>query len=48
MNLDGWSFADMVEISLDGVEACWLDDGDKRALRGRIRREADRLGGAPA
>lgn len=44
----GWSFADMVEISLDGVEACWLDDGDKRALRSRIRREADRLGGAPA
>lgn len=46
MNPVGWSFADMVEISLAGVEACWLDDGDKRALRARVRREADRLGEA--
>lgn len=44
----GWSFADMVEISLDGVEACWLDEDDKRALRARIREEADRLGEASA
>ena len=28
----------MVAIALDGVEACWLDDADKAALRGRIER----------
>jgi adenosine deaminase len=32
----GYSWQDMVQISLDGVEACWLDDGDKADLRGRI------------
>lgn len=26
----------MVEIALDGVEASWLDDGDKATLRHRI------------
>jgi adenosine deaminase len=30
----GWQ--EMVEISLDGVEACWLDDTDKAALRRKI------------
>ena len=39
----GWSFDVMVGISLDGVEACWLDDGAKRALRARINQDADRL-----
>jgi hypothetical protein len=33
----------MVGIALDGVEATWLDDSDKRALSARIRAEAARL-----
>jgi len=28
----------MVAIALDGVEATWLDDGDKRALSARVPR----------
>ncbi|MBX6388834.1 MAG: adenosine deaminase [Frankia sp.] len=39
----GYSFAEMVTIALDGVEASWLDDAGKRALRDRIRIEADLL-----
>lgn len=39
----GWSFDDMVDISLDGVEACWLDDDAKRRLRARINEEAANL-----
>jgi adenosine deaminase len=38
-----WDFDQMVGIALDGVEATWLDDSDKRALSARIRAEADRL-----
>jgi len=38
-----WTFDQMVDIALDGVEATWLDDSDKRALSARIRSEADRL-----
>ena len=30
----GWD--DMVQIALDGVEACWLDESDKAPLRARI------------
>jgi hypothetical protein len=33
----------MVDIALDGVEATWLDDSDKRALSARVREEAERL-----
>ncbi|HXJ66556.1 MAG TPA: adenosine deaminase [Actinomycetota bacterium] len=33
----GWSWEDMVSIALDGVEACWLDDEAKAALRDRLR-----------
>jgi hypothetical protein len=33
----------MVQIALDGVEATWLDDSDKRALRARVEREAAEL-----
>jgi adenosine deaminase len=36
----GYTFADMVTIALDGVEASWLDDAGKRALSARITREA--------
>jgi adenosine deaminase len=32
----GWGFDDMVSISLDGVEATWLADDDKRALRSQV------------
>jgi adenosine deaminase len=38
-----WSWEQMVDIALDGVEATWLDDSDKRALSARIREEAARL-----
>jgi adenosine deaminase len=38
-----WDFDQMVAIALDGVEATWLDDGDKRALSARVRAEAARL-----
>jgi len=31
-----YSRDDMVAIALDGVEATWLDDGDKARLRDRI------------
>ena len=30
---------EMVAVALDGVEATWLDDGDKRALRADFERE---------
>jgi adenosine deaminase len=44
----GYGFEDMVAIALEGVEASWLDDGDRRALAGRVRAEADRLSAALA
>lgn len=31
-----WGWHDMVQIALDGVEACWLDDTDKTRLRQQI------------
>jgi len=30
----------MVAIALDGVEATWLDESDRRELRARVEREA--------
>jgi len=39
----GWGWDEMVSIALDGVEGCWLDDGDKASLRARIRGEAAEL-----
>lgn len=36
----GYGWDDMVAIALDGVEACWLDEPDKAALRNRIARAA--------
>jgi len=35
-----WDFGQMVQLSLDGVEASWLDDSGKRALSDRIRTAA--------
>jgi adenosine deaminase len=37
----GWGFDDMVAISLDGVEATWLPEDDKRSLRQRVIDGAD-------
>jgi adenosine deaminase len=34
---------DMVAIAMDGVEATWLDETDKRELRARFEREAAEL-----
>jgi hypothetical protein len=33
----------MVDLALDGVEATWLDDSEKRELAARVRAEAARL-----
>jgi adenosine deaminase len=38
-----WGWTEMVEVALDGVEACWLDDSDKAALRTRITTAASAL-----
>jgi adenosine deaminase len=35
-----YQWGDMVTIALDGVEAAWLDESDKRDLRARVEREA--------
>jgi adenosine deaminase len=40
MEAFGYGWDDMVAIALDGVEATWLDDGDKAALANRVRSEA--------
>jgi adenosine deaminase len=39
----GWGWQQMVEVSLDGVEACWLDDGGKAELRRRVTEAAQAL-----
>ena len=39
-----YTWDDMVQISVDGVEATWLDEADKRELRVRVEREAAALG----
>jgi adenosine deaminase len=39
----GWGWDAMVQVSLDGVEACWLDSPDKVALRRRVEAEAATL-----
>jgi adenine deaminase len=46
MKAFGYQWADMVEIALDGVEATWLDESDKRDVRERVEREAAELGAA--
>jgi adenosine deaminase len=42
----GFSFGDMVRIALDGVDATWLDDGERQALRRRVETEAGALADA--
>ena len=39
----GWGWDEMVAISLDGVEACWLDETDKAALRSTVNASATAL-----
>ena len=39
----GYGWDDMVRIALDGVAASWLDEGEQRALRARIRAAAAEL-----
>ena len=39
----GFSFADMVEISLAGADATWQGDDERRQLRERIREEGTKL-----
>ncbi len=39
-----YAWADMVQISLDGVEATWLDGTAKRELAAKVQREAAALG----
>jgi adenosine deaminase len=41
------SFEDMAAVAIDGVEACWLDDTDKRRLREAFEREIDALRAEP-
>src|SRR3990172_6829568 len=37
------SVAEALDLSFDGVEATWLEDDDKRRLRGEFEREIDAL-----
>ena len=39
----GWGFDEMREVALDGVEATWLDDDERRSLAARVRADADTL-----
>jgi len=39
----GYTFQDMVQIALDGVEATWLDDADKLALSRHVEEQAVKL-----
>jgi adenosine deaminase len=39
-----YDWDDMVQISLDGVEATWLDESAKRELAAKVQREAATLG----
>jgi adenosine deaminase len=37
------SFDDVAAVALDGVEAAWLDDGERRALRAEFERDIENL-----
>jgi adenosine deaminase len=47
MRAFNFTWDDMVRISIDGVEATWLDPGDKAALTARVQREAASLAASP-
>lgn len=40
---NGWGWDDMVQVSLDGVQATWLDEDEKASLRARVLAAADEL-----
>lgn len=40
---NGWGWDEMVQVSLDGVAATWLDDDEKATLRARIVSAAEEL-----
>lgn len=40
---NGWGWDDMVQVSLDGVQATWLDDDDKVSLRAQVVAAAEEL-----
>ncbi len=42
------SFDDMAAIAVDGIEACWLDEDDKRTLRRDFERDIEELRGQTA
>jgi len=42
----GSTFGDMVEVSLAGVDATWLSDDEKRALRSQVKEAGDGLAAA--
>ncbi|RMX05735.1 adenosine deaminase [Corticibacter populi] len=44
----GWGWSEACRFSLAGVDACWLDDDAKHALRQRFEREIAVLDAAPA
>jgi adenosine deaminase len=39
----GYSWEEMVSIAVDGVEATWLEDGDRSRLRHRVEAAATQL-----
>lgn len=43
-----WSWDLMVDVALDGVEACWLEQDDKAALRDRVETARNSLRPSPA
>jgi adenosine deaminase len=43
-----WGWDQMVDVALDGVEACWLDPSDKAALRARTEAARADLRPSPA
>jgi adenosine deaminase len=47
MRAFGFTWDEMVRISLDGIEATWLDPSDKAALAARVEREAAGLATSP-
>ena len=45
---NGWGWDEMVQVSLDGVQATWLEADDKQALRARVIAAAEELRPSPA
>ncbi len=39
----GWGWDEMVDVALDGVDACWLEDADRAALRAQVEAAREEL-----